>query len=816
MLLKVTKNPLLLLLLSLLITSILFAQPRLDCIQKSSFPSNWKYLGPFNTDNANYHQKFGAITAISVNPLDSNEIYIGTMTSGLFHTMNRGQDWVCLTDNYIHPVIGVSDIHVNYKVSPHHILIATGSHNYWYDVPNFGTLYTNDNGLSWNMSRIEGQEAFFTCEIRRVIHGRNASFAIGMKEIYRSTDDCKKWSLLFSTKLFPQAIPTQDFEILSMELNPEENKLFFTTYSSPLLDENKATLTRECEFWMFDLDEKNIVPKRLTKLTHLLKNVHDNGLKNPSFALKLTKGPDAWLYLDRTFSASLEHAIYKFNTGTLTIDDVKLPNEKNLPEDIYWRKGLKVNPLNPKIQYLFGNLVYKSLDSGKHFNALYGYSYGENNIPHADIRAAYFTKFSTDGLSDEIYIGTDGGLSYSADGGLHFRNLSGNKLPITQFYGLGSSPFSGIVSAGAQDNSIMSYLPQTNEWIYSVMGDGYDVEYSKRIPGEAFGQYNVRSMMRTLNDKVPFYHSGFLPPKEAAINKKTLATHKNGSTYFAEEQLHILKHGSQTWFSYPLPQPHKTLAMAVSESDSSIVYVSNLWSDLLKSIDGGKTFTNISSNLTVNGKNYNTRIHAICISPTDPEKVWISIGYFGDYLDPCKATERVLYSPNGGKDWVSYSEGLPVYYVSDLVYLDGSEDALFASTFEGVYFKSSLTEPWRLFSDGLPKAIISELNINYCRGKLTAATYGRGLWETDLPKIKGNALSLKGNHTWSTESEAEALYFTTDIELKKKASLYIDCQVHMAKDKSLFVHKANQITYGPNGRIVNECGEKWGGIKIRK
>lgn len=805
-------------LLYLLLIQSLLAQPRFDCIRKSPFISNWKYLGPFNTDSLNYHQKFGAITAVSVNPKDSNEIYIGTMTSGLFYTKNRGQDWTCLTDNYIHPVIGVSDILVDYQANPHHLLISTGSHNYWYDVPNFGSIYSSDNGRSWTMSSIEGYETFFTTELKRILPKTQSStyIAYGLKEIFISQDRGKNWKTIFSPKVFPDLIPTNEYEILSMEWNDNEDELFFTTYSTPLHNTDRTKLDRECEFWVYHLKPETNAKNRLTKLTPLLKDAHDNGIRNPTFAMKISDGPKGTLYIDRTFSSSLEHAIYRFNTTSYKVEEVVLPNNKILPEDIYWMKGLIINTSNPRIQYLCGNLLYKSLDSGKTFNALYGYSYGENNIPHADIRGVSFTKFSADGKSDEIYLGTDGGLSYSNDGGLHFRNLSGNKLPITQFYGLGSSPFSGIISAGSQDNSIMSYLPQTNEWVYNVMGDGYDVEYSKRIPGEAFGQYNSRMMRRTMNDKVPFDQSGFLPPKEAAINKKTIATHSNGKTYFAEEQLHVLKSGSKKWESYNLPQPHKTLAMAISESDSNIVYISNLWSDLLKSTDGGKTFTNISSSLLVNGANLNTRIHAICISPTDAEKVWISLGYFGDYINPCKQTERVLYSPNGGKDWVPYSEGLPVYYVSDIVYLDGSSDGLFASTFEGIYFKPSLTEPWRLFSEGLPKAIFTEMNINYCRGKLTAATYGRGLWETDLPSITYEPKVLKGVHSWSTDSEAEAIFMTTDIELKKKASLYINCKLHMPIGKSIWVENINQITYGPNGRIVNECGENWGGIKVKR
>lgn len=810
------KNTLIILYLNFI---FLFASPqaRLPCIKESPFKSNWKYLGPINYDTLNFHQKFGAINAIAVNPHDSNEIYIGGYTSGLFHTKNRGITWNCLTDNFMFPICGVSDIHVNFDIAPHKIMLCTGTHNYWYDTPNFGILFSDNNGESWDIGSIEGISTFMSIEFKQILKAKksNVLFARSMKNIYHSLDGGKSWKILFSGDSVQGLILNNEYEISTFTLNEDESSLYFTTFTAAVKDESSKKILRECDFFKLDLTKFNSSSNRLIKLTDTLKNTYHNDLNNPTYALKISKGNEGHIFINRTYTKSFEHTIYQYQMDIEKVVKYVSPNNKTLIEDIYWRKGLVINTLNPAIQYLCVNMLYKSIDSGKTFNPMYGYSVGENNIPHADIRSAHFAKFSLDGMSDQVYLGTDGGLSFSGDGGRNFKNLSGNNLPISQMYGIGSSPFSGIISVGTQDNSIMTYNPSSKQWIYNVMGDGYDVEYSKRIPGEAFGQYNSRTMMRTINDSVPFNHAGFITSKEMASNKKTIATHKNGNTYFAEQQLNILKPNARKWETYNLPQPHRSLAIAISESNPSIIYMSNLWSDLLKSTDSGKTFTNISKQLVVNGQHYNSRIHAICISPTDPNKIWISLGYMGDYLDPCKATVRVLFSMNGGKDWINFSEGLPVYYVSDMVYLDGSNDALFASTFEGIYFKPSLYEPWGSYSTAMPKAIYTELHINYCRGKLLATTYGRGLWETDLPSIQYKPLLLKGKNILTTESDAEAIYWTSDVELHKKASLYVNCKLHMPKGKSIILHKSNQLELGPNGRIVNECGENWGGIKVK-
>jgi photosystem II stability/assembly factor-like uncharacterized protein len=794
------------------------AQTHLPYAQESEYKSDWKFLGPINPNDKLADQHAGVITAININPSDTNEIYIGTMTSGLFHTKNRGLNWICLTDNYLYPIMGVKDIHVDFTKTPHTVMLATGSSNTWYDAANFGVIHSTDGGQNWSKSNVFDETTVMSYEIKQIIKdsASNLYYAFGKKEIMRSNDQGKNWEIIYSPSLFPNLFYNKEFEIISILLSNVGQTIYFSTRANPLFTDLKDSILLESDFVQLNNCAKDKSEITFIKRTNELKQYYHNQLKNPSYAIKLSKGIRNTIWINRTFVETREHALYHYNIETNQITSVVSPNNKNLPEDIYWMKGLTLNQSNEAVQYLCGNVLYKSTDTGMHFKMMYGYSYGSDNIPHADIRSVFIAKHSEDGEQDEIYLGTDGGLSYSDNGGKSFRNLNGPSLPITQFYGLGSSPFSGMISAGSQDNSIMSYNPKTKEWIHDVRGDGYDVEYSKRIPGEAFGQYNSRAMMRTINDQAPFSQSAFISPKESASNKKTIAVHPNGTTYFAEYNLNILKHGSKKWESNPIGLPHQALAMACSESDSNVLYISSYWNALFKSTDGGKTFTDISKQITINGALYDTRIHAICVSPTDPDKVWISLGYFGDYYDLCKKSVRVVYSPDGGKNWIDISNGLPSYYVTDIVYYDGSQDALFASTYEGIYIKSSLTEDWKLFSTNFPKCIVSELNINYCRGKIIAATYGRGLWECDLPEIKLSPKILKGKISLETESTVEALFYTTDISLHKKASLYINCTLHMPKGKSIYLRNKNQLTYGPNGRIVNDCGETWGGLKYKK
>ncbi|MBK7040101.1 MAG: hypothetical protein IPH46_06405 [Bacteroidetes bacterium] len=803
-------------LISLFICNTSYTQSFLPCLQQSEYQSNWQCIGPFNAPNQTMHQHFGAINAISVNPDNENEIFVGAYSAGLFHTINKGKSWECMTDNFIYPVIGVNAIWIDYSKKPYTILLATGCKTVC-DGADFGILKSTDGGLHWSNHYKEEPDLFVSTIFKKIQYDKvnHVFYATGNQVIIRSFDEGNHWEPIFSLKQIPSVIAKKDFEINSLIISDDGQALYFTTKANVEIDPLTNKPLIESDLIKIQHPYKILDNIRYEKMTSQITEIEQDDQK--TLALKVIKTADHQLIIDRTFVGTRLRKIYTYDIASQQVTAITTPNYKSLQADIYWRAGLIVNPTNRKYMYLAGNILYRSTDSGHTFKPLYDYSFGENNIPHADIRSINIYHFSEDGLNDIIYLGTDGGLSYSNNSGKSFVNLNGESLPITQFYGLGISPFTGTISAGSQDNSIMSYLPKTREWIIAITGDGYDVEYNKRIPNEAYGQYNARIMMKTTNDIAPFNVWMNINEKERAYNKKTLATDLNGNLYFAEDHFNILRKGATSWETTRFDEAHEALAFAVSCSDTSVIYLSKCWHSLYKSTDGGKTFKNISDQVLIDGHlKSNTRIHAICIAPDNPNKVWISLGYLGDYKDPCKQTNRVLLSEDGGITWSDYSMGLPVYNVSDIVFLEGTKEALFASTIEGIFFRENSQEPWKLFSTHLPKCIIPEMQISYCRGKLIAATYGRGLWETDLPDVKYNAPKIiKGNISWEVEDN-EALYMTSDIELNKKAILTINAPVHIAKGKTIWVKNKNQIVMGKKGKLLNECGESWNGIKIKK
>jgi hypothetical protein len=120
----------------------------------------------------------------------------------------------------------------------------------------------------------------------------------------------------------------------------------------------------------------------------------------------------------------------------------------------------------------------------------------------------------------------------------------------------------------------------------------------------------------------------------------------------------------------------------------------------------------------------------------------------------------------------------------------------------GVYYTdNNLGNTWTLFNNGLPNVRINELEINSADEKIYAATYGRGLWRSELygeslsssnfefddlemyPNPAKNEVNLKWN---STEDVSIRIYDTLGklVYYGKKINLSNSFRIDVSSFKS--------------------------------
>jgi hypothetical protein len=157
-------------------------------------------------------------------------------------------------------------------------------------------------------------------------------------------------------------------------------------------------------------------------------------------------------------------------------------------------------------------------------------------------------------------------------------------------------------------------------------------------------------------------------------------------------------------------------ALAVAPSNNNVVYASK----------GGNLYrTTDANNFTLLGGTSGYYITYIAVDPTNPDRVWITYSNFD-------AAEKVDFSSNGGANWTNISAGLPNLPVNCIAYQTGTADGIYIGTDAGVYYRDNTLGTWIPYMDGLPNVVVSELEIHYPSGTITAATYGRGLWRGQL------------------------------------------------------------------------------------
>jgi hypothetical protein len=168
--------------------------------------------------------------------------------------------------------------------------------------------------------------------------------------------------------------------------------------------------------------------------------------------------------------------------------------------------------------------------------------------------------------------------------------------------------------------------------------------------------------------------------------------------------------------------------LAVSPSNPLYMYTSR-GNTLYRTTDGGATNWSLLTTPPGSGP-----ITSICIHPSNPNTIWTtSSGY--------TAGNKVYRSNDGGYTWTNISGNLPNVPANTVVYQTNSPERLYVGTDIGVYYRDLTTQDWQDFNTGLANVIVNELEIQYAVNKIRAATYGRGVWESDLVQLQGRIIA---------------------------------------------------------------------------
>ncbi|MCX6256951.1 MAG: T9SS type A sorting domain-containing protein [Bacteroidia bacterium] len=717
---------------------------------------------PASNDQLNING-MGRINCIAFHPTDVNTLWIGASQGGVWKSSDGGLSWVCLTDEI--PVLRVSDIAIDPN-NPDIIYIATGDINYvslnsvstgsitCYGI---GILKSTDGGINWNPTGLNFDLTQLNQTlIRKIIINKahsNELIAGGCSGIYRSLDGGGTWTQV-----------NQEM-IIDMKVNPlRDSTIYAASYFSSQENTN-AMVLKSTNFGNTWTELNSGIP-------------HQNKVVRTELAV--TPADTSVVY---AFSSGVNngfYALYRTSDGGMTWntvaarDTVANPGASHAPNVLGWADGGYFNltflPPDEGGQGTYDlTIVADPNDANKIFTGgvnIWGSNDGGHTWNFASMWEAYFGPSVHADQHYSIYHPITGQLYQSHDGGIDktaniqlgnidtvlncinfvtqqidpncydlptdWTNIS-NGLHITEFYRLAlckTDP--DIIVAGCQDNG--TYMYKNGSWLNILGGDGMEAMIDYTNADIIYATNYNGALSKSTNGGLTFTSGLETPITNAGetgdwVTPFVMHPFNPQVIYAGFNNVWKSTDGGSSWTK--LSQFNTTLniiALAVAGSNPDYIYFARQHTAYV-SKDAGLTWQLISQGLPVT----DATITYIAVSKNNPEVIWVT---FSGFI----TGEKVYRSDDAGLTWQNISADLPNVpancIVSQEATINGVSNAIYVGTDLGVFYTNdsvfNSATPWTYYSDGLPKVIVNELEINYVSQKLVAATYGRGLWEASL------------------------------------------------------------------------------------
>jgi photosystem II stability/assembly factor-like uncharacterized protein len=316
-----------------------------------------------------------------------------------------------------------------------------------------------------------------------------------------------------------------------------------------------------------------------------------------------------------------------------------------------------------------------------------------------------------------VLVATDGGVSLSLNGGKNFKDITG-PMSIMQYYSMGLSPHEPDEwLAGSQDNFTHQYS-KSNLSLFGG-GDGMECFYDPNDSKTIFFSYQFGNIFKKSGNELKVI-SGNLSGTGDFITPFIL--HPTNSN--------ILYMGFQNNLYRTIEDVGPSLQVLISVEDNirnfctslkqpdAIYFATNF--DIYK-YDGKTSLTKrmklplLRSSIISNFK----------VSAIDANTIWLTLSGNSDGF-------KVFKSNDDGESWVNMSEGLPNLAVNCIVEQPNANGTLYLGTEVGVFRYDNSLMKWEHWSNGLPTASVTDLEIQYTANVIRAATYGRAIWEAPL------------------------------------------------------------------------------------
>ncbi|MEK7329396.1 MAG: glycosyl hydrolase, partial [Candidatus Eisenbacteria bacterium] len=408
------------------------------------------------------------------------------------------------------------------------------------------------------------------------------------------------------------------------------------------------------------------------------------------------------------------------------------------------------DPKDPDRVYKPATGLFVSDDGAKTFSPIGG-------GVHSDYHAMWINPADT----DEMFVGTDGGVYTSVDRGNTWRFLGG--LPLSQFYHVSYDmewPYN--VYGGLQDNG--SWMGPSRKpggianrhWRVLGGGDGFWAFVDPTDPDISYVEYqggNILRVRKSTGETKEIKPFRAKDEPDYRFNWNTpihVSPTRSGTIYLGSQFLFRSRDRGETWerispdltTNDPAKQKqaesggltldnssaenHCTIfSICESPKNPEVVWVGTDDGNLQLTRDGGKSWTHVGRRIP--GLPANTWVTCVEAGHFDEGTAYAT--FDGHQTGDMKT--YVYKTTNFGKTWQSLWTAAPNGYAhvvrEDLV----NPQLLFLGTESGLLLSLDGGAQWAPIKSGFPPVAVRDLAIHPREHDLLVATHGRGIWILD-------------------------------------------------------------------------------------
>jgi photosystem II stability/assembly factor-like uncharacterized protein len=675
----------------------------------------------------------GRISDIEGHPTDAKIVYIGTAGGGVWQSTNAGVTYNSIFDKHAQSIGAI-------KVDPNNpdkvIWVGTGETWTRNSVSLGDGIYkTTDGGQNWKNMGLEKSERISNI----IVHPSNSEIVyVGVlgalwgdseeRGVYKTTNGGMTWE-----KIFYLNAGTGCSELVMDPVNPDIMYAAFWEFRRTA--------------YSFNSGGNHSALYKSTDGGKSWNKIHNGfpGGKLGRIALAVAPSDPSRLYAVLETEKDGDKGLYRSDDAgkswTRTSGDFEL-----VVRPFYFSR-IVVDPKNPDILMKAGLYGSISKDGGKTFRSI-------NGGMHPDFHDFWFDPNN----SNVIYVGTDGGVYRSWDGGNVWEMVK--NLPVSQFYHVSfdnQTPYK--VYGGLQDNGSWTGPSQkpggveNRDWITVGYGDGFrvyphptdpNIVYSEMQGAENIWRVDVaKSQIKTIK---PYPVAGDPKLRFNWNPPLTTSLHYSDRIYVGSQFVHVSDDRGETWrkMSPDLTTNDSTkqnqeesgglsadnsgaenhcTVFTINESplDKNVIWVGTDDGNVQVTTDGGLSWTNVTSNIKGIPKN----TWAYYIEPGHFDKNTAYVVFDGHTQNDGKT--YLMKTKDGGKTWISVVNDQVKGFARSFKEDQKNPNLLFLGTEFGLYVTVDGGQNWVKFENNMPLVAVHYLALHPREDALIMATHGRGI-----------------------------------------------------------------------------------------